>query len=91
MEGLVGHARPLAQHFEQGAGNRVRGVLLVGAVLDHDPLVQIGTVGGVALIRLVGMDAVGVVRRHHKAGGDGRQIVLLRAPQPVIDSTQNVL
>ena len=66
---LHGHIRAPADFGKHGVGRAIGGVLLIGAELDDHALVHAGTVGGVALLGMVGMHRVGVIRGNHEAGG----------------------
>ena len=59
----------------------IAGVLLSRVGFHHYTLVHVGAVIGIGVLRMVGMDRVGVVRAEHEAGRDGPQVVLLPLPQ----------
>ena len=68
------HVRPAAQGRKDRLGRAIGGV--ADAVLDDRAAVHRRAVGGVGVLRVVGMDRVGVVRRHHEAVGHGLGAVL---------------
>ena len=76
-EGLHGDGKTAAKFLEPCGGEAVGGVALLGVVLDDDAAIDDGTVHGVRIFRMVGMDAVGVVCGNHEAsGGHGHGFVI---------------
>ena len=63
------HPHPLAHQAEDGGGYRVGGVLLIGVILDDDAAVHIDGVVSVPVLRVVGVDGVGIVAGHQEAVG----------------------
>ena len=66
------HPRLLTDGLKHRPGYGVRGVALVGVVLDDDAAAQHRELPLVGVLRVGGVDGVGVVCRHHEAVGDGR-------------------
>ena len=90
VEHLGGHVGTAADLAEEGGGDRVGGVLLIAAELEDDALVHVGVVGQVGHIQMVGVDGMGIVRRHHEAASQHPQVVLPAAAQALIDAGEGV-
>ena len=89
-EVLHRHVRAAADLAEDGPAHAVGGVLLVGALLEHDAAVHQRAVSCVGLLRVVRMQRVGVVRGHHEAGGQtGVQRLAIRT-QALRDAADHV-
>ena len=78
---VAAHHKALHRHFfghaqvaEEPGGFAVGGVALVVVHLDHRPGVQLGPVVAVVLVGVVGVHAVGVVRRHHQRALNGAHV-----------------
>ena len=90
-EELEGDLPAPCQSLDHRDAHAVGGVFLPGVGLDHDAGVHEHPVFGVRVLRMVGVDGVGVVRAEHEAGGQGPQILLLALPQGQVDAPEHVL
>ena len=88
---LYWHPCPFTDQREPGGGNRVRGVLLVGIMLDHHAPVHIGPVLFVELFGMVRMYRVRVVRRNHEASGNSRTDLSVGSAQRKAEPRQRVI
>ena len=70
-----GNSRLLAGPAEQGGGDAVGGIALIGVELDDHATVHHRPVVGIGVLRVVGMHRMGVVRRDQEAPGQSPAVM----------------
>ena len=90
-KGLAGNAGLFADCPENSCGYCICSILLVGVVLDYNPLVHGRTVGRICKFSVIWMNRMSIVSRYHKAGGQSHQILILAASQTAVDPAQGIL
>ena len=68
----------------------IRGVLLVGIVLDYYTMIHHWTVHRICLIQIVWMDGMGIIAGQHEGIGNGHGEVLLVHGQILLDAIQHI-
>ena len=87
---LYRHFRHAAYLPEDGSGEGVGGVALIGVVLENNAATQHRELVLVGVLPVGGMDGVGVVGRDQKTGGDSRPVILPGEPRTLPDAGQDI-
>ena len=89
--GLAGHLGLLADAPHPGRRHAVRGIPLASVEFDDKPPVQIRPVGGVCLLRVVGVHRMGIVRGYQEAVRYQAQDAASVEPHALPDPPQRIL